>query len=73
VREIQADKGVNIVMHQGTGGVNANHGGDTVLASGDTILVIAPMDPLLALEAMNQPANEAPDAAAARGHHAPGR
>lgn len=73
VREIQADNRVNIVMHQGPGGVNANPGGDTVLAPGDTILVIAPMDPLLALEALNQPANEAPDAAAARGHHAPGR
>jgi Trk K+ transport system NAD-binding subunit len=58
VREVQADNRVNIVMHQGPGGVNANPSGDTVLAPGDTILVIAPMEPLLELEALNQPAHE---------------
>jgi voltage-gated potassium channel len=36
VREVQADNRVNIVMHQGPGGVNANPSGDTVLAPGDT-------------------------------------
>src|SRR5271157_5790262 len=59
VREVQADNRVNIVMHQGPGGVNANPSGDTVLAPGDTILVIAPMEPLLELEALNQPAHDA--------------
>jgi|GEM_PF-4408107 len=32
VREVQADNRVNIVMHQGPGGVNVNPSGDTVLA-----------------------------------------
>jgi Trk K+ transport system NAD-binding subunit len=55
VADIQADKRINIVMHQGTCGVNVNPDPATVLAAGDTILVIAPMDPLLELEALNQP------------------
>jgi voltage-gated potassium channel len=59
VREVQADNRVNIVLHQGPGGVNANPSGDTVLAPGDTILVIAPMEPLLEPEALNQPAHDA--------------
>jgi Trk K+ transport system NAD-binding subunit len=55
VGAIQAGNAVNIVMHQGPAGVNVNPGHSTVLGPGDTILVIAPMDRLLALEAGNHP------------------
>src|SRR5262245_21537576 len=55
VGDIQADKRLNIVMHQGPDGVNVNPDCDIVLKPGDTILVIAPMEPLLNLEALNQP------------------
>ena len=54
VGEIQADKRINIVMHQGADGVNVNPDTDIVLESGDTILVIAPIESLLTLESMNQ-------------------
>jgi hypothetical protein len=42
-------------MHQDprAGTVNVNPDPEITLAPGDTILVIAPMEPLLALEAMN--------------------
>ena len=50
---------LNKVETSGNYGVNANPSGNTVLAPGDTILVIAPMEPLLELEALNQPAHEA--------------
>jgi voltage-gated potassium channel len=55
VGEIQSDKRINVVMHQSTrsGTVNVNPDPDIVLAPEDTILVIAPMEPLLTLEAMN--------------------
>jgi Trk K+ transport system NAD-binding subunit len=55
VGEIQADKRINIVMHQDprSGTVNVNPDPEIILAPDDTILVIAPMEPLLALEAMN--------------------
>lgn len=53
VGEVQADKQVNIVMYQGAAGVNVNPDPDIVLGEGDTILVIAPMEPLLRLEALN--------------------
>jgi Trk K+ transport system NAD-binding subunit len=55
VGEIQADKRLNIVMHQGKDGVNVNPDAAVPLLAGDAILVIAPMEPLLALEALNQP------------------
>jgi Trk K+ transport system NAD-binding subunit len=55
VGEIQSDKRINIVMQQGPQGVNVNPDSQIVLQPGDTILVIAPMDALLTLEAMNQP------------------
>ena len=55
VGELQADKRVNIVMYQGSSGVNVNPDQDIVLTAGDTILVIAPMEPLLKLEGMNRP------------------
>ncbi len=41
-------------MHQGPAGVNLNPNGDVVLGPDDTILVIAPMDRLLALEEENR-------------------
>lgn len=63
VGEIQADKEVNVVMHQGTAGVNVNPDRDIVLREGDTILVIAPMEPLLRLEALNQTAGSGDGAA----------
>jgi Trk K+ transport system NAD-binding subunit len=55
VGEIQADKRINIVMQQSSEGVHVNPEAQIVLQPGDTILVIAPMDALLTLEAMNQP------------------
>lgn len=54
VGELQADKIFNVVMHQGPAGVNLNPNGDVVLGPDDTILVIAPMDRLLALEEENR-------------------
>jgi hypothetical protein len=42
-------------MHHAPGGVNINPGHATVLTPRDTVLVIAPVDRLLALEAENQP------------------
>jgi voltage-gated potassium channel len=53
VGEIQADKRLNIVMHQGPDGVNVNPDAGITLNASDTILVIAPMEPLLELEALN--------------------
>ena len=55
VGEIQADREVNIVMHQGAAGpdVNPDHG--VPLAPDDELLVIAPIERLIALEALNQP------------------
>ena len=53
--EIQSDKRINIVMHQSSrsGGVHVNPDPHIMLESDDTILVIAPMEPLLMLESMN--------------------
>jgi voltage-gated potassium channel len=62
VGSIQAGNIVNIVMHQGAEGVNVNPGHAIVLGPGDSILVIAPMERLLALEAENQPGQEPVDA-----------
>jgi len=53
VGEIQADKRLNIVMQQGPNGVNVNPDASITLNPSDTILVIAPMEPLLELEALN--------------------
>jgi voltage-gated potassium channel len=55
VGELQADKRINVVMHQDarSGDVHVNPDPEIVLASDDTILVIAPMESLLAIEAMN--------------------
>lgn len=68
VGDIQADKRINIVMHQGAKGVNVNPGPALDLQAGDVILVIAPMSDLLELEALNhsvdsKPAGNGPPAA----------
>ena len=55
VGELQSDKRINLVMHQAGQAVNVNPDPQIVLQAGDTILVIAPMEALLTLEAMNQP------------------
>ncbi|WP_165227978.1 potassium channel family protein [Aquisphaera insulae] len=55
VGDLQGDKIVNVVMHQGRSGVQVNPNNDIVLSPGDTILVIAPMEPLLRLESLNRP------------------
>jgi len=54
VGDIQSDKRLNIVMHQSSGGVHVNPDPDILLEPSDTILVIAPMPALLALESLNQ-------------------
>ena len=58
VGAVQAEKQVNIVMHQGPSGVNVNPAHDVAFAPGDVVLVIAPMDHLIAMEALNQPCHE---------------
>lgn len=55
VGDVQKQYAVNIVMHRGTQGVLINPGHDTVLGAGDTLLVIAPMEHLNALEDANEP------------------
>jgi Trk K+ transport system NAD-binding subunit len=55
VGKVQAGFNVNVVMHRGTGGVLINPGHDIVLHAGDTLLVIALMQCLNALEAANHP------------------
>jgi Trk K+ transport system NAD-binding subunit len=62
VGDIQSDKRINVVMHQGATGVHVNPDAHVLLEPGDTILVIAPMEALLGLEAMNQPQQRAPAA-----------
>jgi voltage-gated potassium channel len=59
---VQSDNRVNIVMHEGSSGVNVNPGHETVLRPGDSLLVIAPIDRLLALEGRNQPEDAPPRA-----------
>jgi Trk K+ transport system NAD-binding subunit len=54
IGQLQEDSTVNVVMHQGESGVHVNPGPNIVLRPGDTILVIAPMDPLLRLVALNE-------------------
>lgn len=54
VGSVQSAQNVNIVMHQGPGGVAVNPGHDARIAAGDTLLVIAPMDRLVALESANR-------------------
>jgi Trk K+ transport system NAD-binding subunit len=54
VGRVQAEWSVNVVMHRGPAGVNVNPPHDLALAAGDTLLVIAPPEKLLALEAANR-------------------
>jgi voltage-gated potassium channel len=54
VGDLQSDKRINIVMHQSACGVHVNPDPHILLEPGDTILVIAPMEPLMTLESMNQ-------------------
>jgi voltage-gated potassium channel len=54
VGDIQSDKQLNIVMHQGSTGVHVNPDPEILLQPSDTILVIAPMPALLTLESLNQ-------------------
>lgn len=49
----QKSYGINIVMHRGSSGVAINPPHDAVLGAGDTLLVIAPMSCLVALEEAN--------------------
>ena len=58
VREIQADRQVNIVMHNGPRGVNVNPGHTIVFGPGDEILVVAPLERLIALESINNTRGE---------------
>lgn len=53
VGAVQADHQVNFVMHHGPDGVNVNPGHDLLLRPGDEVLVIAPIEWLQALEALN--------------------
>jgi Trk K+ transport system NAD-binding subunit len=53
VGEIQTEYAVNLVMHRASQGVEVNPAHDTLLAPGDTVLVIAPMERLVKLEAAN--------------------
>ncbi len=57
VGEIQADHLVNIVMHQGPGGVDVNPMNTVTLGPNDTMLLIAPMERLIDLESRNQAAS----------------
>ena len=66
VREIQADRQVNIVMHSGRKGVNVNPGHTIVFEPGDELLVVAPLERLIALEATNDTPGEVVTAAEAR-------
>jgi Trk K+ transport system NAD-binding subunit len=59
VGDLQSDKRINIVMHQSSERVHVNPDPYIVLKPDDVILVIAPMEPLLMLESMNQ-SQEAP-------------
>ena len=56
VGAVQAETLTNIVMHQGEGGVDINPAHAVTLSAGDTVLVIATMARLIALELLNQPA-----------------
>jgi Trk K+ transport system NAD-binding subunit len=53
VGEVQAAHSVNIIMHRGSRGVNVNPAPDNNLVAGDTVLVMAPMERLVELEAAN--------------------
>lgn len=64
VGEIQTQYQVNIVMHSGPQGVNLNPSHEVTLAPNDSLLVIASLDRLLELDAINQSGGRASSAAA---------
>ncbi|HMF12342.1 MAG TPA: NAD-binding protein [Gemmataceae bacterium] len=53
VGDVQANYAVNLVMHRAARGVDVNPAHENLLAPGDTVLVIAPMERLVELEAAN--------------------
>jgi Trk K+ transport system NAD-binding subunit len=55
VGALQAELGVNFVMHQSTVGQDLNPQASVVLREGDSVLVIASMERLLRLETLNRP------------------
>jgi voltage-gated potassium channel len=55
VGKVQAEHSVNIIMHRSSQGVNVNPAHDALLQPGDTVLVIAPLQRLVALETANHP------------------
>jgi Trk K+ transport system NAD-binding subunit len=55
VGKIQVELSVNIIMHRSSRGVNVNPAHDTLLEAGDTVLVMAPLERLVGLEAANHP------------------
>jgi Trk K+ transport system NAD-binding subunit len=57
VGEVQAARSVNFVMHRGARGVSVNPPHDLVLEAEDTLVVMAPMDKLLELGALNRCGN----------------
>jgi Trk K+ transport system NAD-binding subunit len=65
--EIQAEHSVNLVMLRDSKGVHINPAHDMVLAAEDTVLVIAPMERLVALEAANHGPGLAPAPAPSAG------
>jgi voltage-gated potassium channel len=60
VGHVQADRQVNVVLHNKPGGVDVNPAAANVLGPGDEILVIAPLNCLLELEVLNEPSTEPP-------------
>lgn len=56
VGDVQRALNVNIVVHHGPERVNINPAHEVTLCAGDTVLVIAPMERLIAMEARNHPA-----------------
>jgi voltage-gated potassium channel len=71
VGSIQADTQVNIVMHQGPSGVDVNPAHGVTLGPDDIVLVIAPIDRLVALEALNEPCSEGGEGLVVHDGHAP--
>jgi Trk K+ transport system NAD-binding subunit len=65
VGDVQSDSQVNVVMHHGKSGANVNPGHEIVFEPDDMILVIAPIERLIELEASNQPRSQ-PGAVASR-------
>lgn len=55
VGAIQADRTVNVVMHQGPGGVNVNPDHSVLLRPNDELLIIAPLPRLVEMEKLNRP------------------